>query len=208
MMKNIYTDFWVRFYALFLDFLFLAPLTYLSYYLIGLGKNVYFYTFIPNFLFGLWYHIYLTKKYGGTPGKIIAGVTIIKLDGTIIGWKEAILRNIVVIGFSLIHMGIMINSVLQINETIYINKGWNERGLYIMSLSSIYFNIYICIMYVWYFIEFIVMLMNKRKRAIHDFIAGTVAVKTKYIDNVRVFMMNKIGKSEHNNPEILDSILD
>jgi uncharacterized RDD family membrane protein YckC len=34
--------------------------------------------------------IYLVKKYGGTPGKLIVGIKIIKLDGTDVTWKEAI----------------------------------------------------------------------------------------------------------------------
>jgi hypothetical protein len=31
-------------------------------------------------------------------------------------------------------------------------------------------------------------LTNKRKRAVHDFIAGTVIVRTKYLEQIRVAM--------------------
>jgi len=33
---------------------------------------------------------------------------------------------------------------------------------------------------VWWWSEFIVLLFNKRKRAIHDFMAGTVVIKKQY----------------------------
>jgi len=40
----------------------------------------------------------------------------------------------------------------------------------------------------WFLLEAIVLVVNKRKRAIHDLIAGTVVVKAKYIDEIRRVM--------------------
>ncbi len=89
---NIYAGFWARLGSLLLDALFMMPIIGLTLYLNGLDKNVYFITFLPNFIFGLWYGIYLPKKYGGTPGKLLVGLKIIRLDGETIDWKESILR--------------------------------------------------------------------------------------------------------------------
>ncbi len=60
-----------------------------------------------------------------------------------------------------------------------------------MSLSPIFFLIYTWVSNIWIYSEFIVLLTNKRKRAIHDYIAGTIIVKAKYIDEIREAMNNR-----------------
>ncbi len=87
--ENIYGGFWPRLLALFLDSLIMAPIIYLFLYLNTISKYVYFYTLIPNIAFSIFYFVFLPVKYGGTPGKIIAGLNILQIDGQPIGWKEA-----------------------------------------------------------------------------------------------------------------------
>jgi uncharacterized RDD family membrane protein YckC len=43
-------------------------------------------------MFSLWFHVYLVKRYGSTPEKVILEIKITKLDRSNIGYKEAILR--------------------------------------------------------------------------------------------------------------------
>ncbi len=187
---NLYAGFWSRLASLLLDSIIMMPVIFLTLYLNGLGKDVYFYTLIPNFVFGLWYHIYLTKKYGGTPGKLIAGMKIIKLNGESIDWKEAILRHSVLLVLTLFSVIMMTSCLLSADETIFNNLGWLKRSQYLMSLSPTFFLIYTWSTNIWIYSEFIVLLTNKRKRAIHDFIAGTVIVRSIYIDKIRETMSN------------------
>ncbi len=79
--EGIYAGFWIRLGAMFLDCFFLWPLTWLVGYVNGTGIYMYCYTVVPMFLFGLWYNIYLPKKYGGTAGKLVVGISIIRLSG-------------------------------------------------------------------------------------------------------------------------------
>lgn len=187
---SIYAGFWARFASLLLDTIIMLPVIFLTLYLNGLGKNIYFYTLIPNFVFGLWYYIYLTKKYGGTPGKLIAGMKIIKLNGELIDWKEAILRHSVLLVLTLLSVIMMTSCLLNADESVFISLGWLKRSQYLMSLSPMFFLIYTWVSNIWIYSEFIVLLTNKRKRAIHDYIAGTVIVKTKYIAKIREAMNN------------------
>ena len=189
---NLYAGFWARLASLLLDTIIIMPVILLTLYLNGLGKEIYFYTLIPNFVFGLWYHIYLTKKYGGTPGKLIAGMKIIKLNGESIEWKEAILRHSVLLFLTLLSVIMMTSCLLSADEAIFNNLGWLKRSQYLMSLSPTFFLIYTWISNIWIYSEFIVLLTNKRKRAIHDFIAGTVIVRSIYIDKIRDTMNNQI----------------
>ncbi len=189
--ESIYGGFWARFASLLLDTIILLPVIFLVSYLNGLGKNIYFFTLIPNFIFGLWYYIYLPKKYGGTPGKLIAGMKIIRLNGKSIDWKEALLRHSVLLVLTIFSAIMMTYCLLSADETIFNSLGWLKRSQYLMSLSPTFFLIYTWISNIWIYSEFIVLLTNKRKRAIHDYIAGTVIVKAKYINEIREVMNNR-----------------
>jgi uncharacterized RDD family membrane protein YckC len=186
--ESIYAGFWTRLGSLLLDFIFVLPFTFLVLYLNGLGKNIYFYTIIPILSFSLWYHIYLPKKYGGTPGKLVVGIRIIKLDGQSIGWKEAILRHIVSFALTILSSVSMIIGLLEADEEIFTRLSWLQQSQYLMSLSPILFKFNAWTSNIWFYSELVVLLTNKRKRAIHDFIAGTVIVRTKYLDKIEEVM--------------------
>lgn len=186
--ESLYAGFWTRLGSLLLDFIFILPVVFIIQYLNGLGKDIYYYTLIPNLLFAIWYNIYLPKKYGGTPGKLAVSITIVKLDGEPIDWNEAILRHIVLLTLALLASIVMIVTLMEADEETYTSLGWLQRSQYLMSLSPGFFKAYNWISNIWIYSEFIVLLTNKRKRAIHDFIAGTVIVRTKYLGKIREVM--------------------
>jgi uncharacterized RDD family membrane protein YckC len=186
--ENLYAGFGSRLGSMLLDFIFVLPVVLLVLYLNGLGKNVFFYTIIPNLLFSVWYHVYLPKRYGGTPGKLTVGISIIRIDGQPIGWNEAILRHIVMLVLAILSAIIMSVSLMQADETTYMGLSWLEKSKYLMAFSPLFFSFYQWVSNIWVWGEFIVLLTNERKRAIHDFMAGTVIVKTKYVDKIRAVM--------------------
>lgn len=195
--ENIYAGFWIRVGSMLLEFLIQLPVVFLIMYLNSLSKNVYFYTFIPNFLILLLYHIYIPKKYGGTPGKLVVGLRILKIDGNYIGWKEAFLRHSVYLLLSLVSSIWMFFNILQADDKIYMNLNWLDQGKYLMSLSPDFNKFNIWASNTWIYSEFIVLLLNKRKRAIHDFIAGTVIVKAKYVNQIREVMSLDVVNNEN-----------
>lgn len=186
--ESIYAGFWARLGSLLLDTVFMLPVVFLALYLNGFGKNYYFYTFIPLLAFELWYNIYLPKKYGGTPGKLAVGIMIIRLDGQPIDWKESILRYSVLLVLSILNTVMMTSCLLKADDATFNSLGWMQRSQYLVSLSPLFFRVYLWVSNIWVYGEFFVLLTNKRKRAIHDYIAGTVIVKSKYIDNIRETM--------------------
>jgi uncharacterized RDD family membrane protein YckC len=190
--ESLYAGFWPRLGASLLDFLFTIPVIVLIQYLDGLSKDIYYYTCIPNLIFGLWYYIYLPKKYGGTPGKLATGITIIKLDGEPIGWKEAILRHIVLLVLTFGGMIIMISALREANETTFMSYSWWQQSQYLVSLSPKSFSVYTWASNIWVYGEFIVLLTNKRRRAVHDFIAGTVIIRKKYLKEISEDMNTEI----------------
>jgi uncharacterized RDD family membrane protein YckC len=189
--ESIYAGFWTRLGSLLLDFLILIPYLALVLYINGLSKNAYYFTFIPGLIFHFWFSIYLVKKYGGTPGKLIVGIKILKLDGTDVTWKEAILRQSV--NFNLIIFGsiITIYALSKADGEYYESLNWIKKQEYLFALTPLLFKIYTWTNNIWVYSELVVLLFNKRKRALHDFIADTVIVKTKYIEKIREVMKNQ-----------------
>lgn len=188
--EDIYAGFWLRVWAQILDAVFVLPVLFLLLYLNGLDKNMYFYTLIPSMVFMLWYNVYLPQKNGGTPGKVIAGLTIIRLDGNYIGWKEASLLYIVVFVLGFFNMVLMSFNLLKVDEVTLNGLDWLKQSKYVMSLSPSFFKITTWLTNLWVISEYIVLFTNKRKRMTGDFMAGTVVVKTKYLDDIET-QMNK-----------------
>ena len=186
--ESIYAGFWIRLGSMFLDAFFLLPLTLLVGYLNGRGINMYYYTVVPMFLFGLWYNIYLPKRYGGTAGKLVVGISIIRLDGAPIAWKEATLRYLVTMFFVVITIGLMIYCLGKADEETYLGLGWMNKTGYLVSLSPLLIKITNWSQSLWNISELFVLLTNPRKRALQDYMAGTVVVKAIYIDRIREAM--------------------
>jgi len=186
--ESIYAGFWIRFGALLLDFVIIIPVIFLNLFLNGLSKNAYYFTALPILAFHFWYSIYLVKRNGGTPGKLIAGIKILRIDGTDVTWREATLRQIVT--FSLTIFGSLITMVAlsEADAEYYENLNWMTKQAYLMSLTPVPFTIYTWSSNVWTYGELFTLLFNKRKRALHDLIADTVIVRMQYVDKIKDVM--------------------
>ena len=187
---KIYSGFWSRLGANLLDLLIVMPYIFLLIFINSLSLYAYFITLIPNLLFLFWYHIYLPKRYGGTPGKLIVGIKIVKMDSSFIGWKESILRHCVYLVLSIISIGMNSIAILLADVEIYESLTMFEKSVYLSPLA-LGQNIISILSNIWVWSEIIVLLFNKRKRAIHDFIAGTVIIKSKYVDKIQEIMMEQ-----------------
>lgn len=183
--ESIYAEFGARLGSILLDTLIMIPAIFITLFLNSLSKNAYYFTFIPYLFFHFWYSIYLVKRYGGTPGKLITGIKILKIDGADVSWKEAILRDLPKLLLSIFFAIITLIALSQTDAEYYESLSWMQKQKYLMTLTPILFIIYKWASHIWTYSELFVLLFNTRKRALHDFIAETVVVKTKYINRIR-----------------------
>jgi uncharacterized RDD family membrane protein YckC len=181
--ESIYSGFLSRLGANLLDMLILIPYTFLLVFINSFHMYAYFVTLIPNILFIFWYNIYLPKKFGGTPGKLIVGLKIVKIDSSGIDWRESFLRYSINIVLSIISIAMMVKAILLADIDIYNDLTWLDKNIYLANIVNI--KLIQVLSNIWVWSEIIVLLFNKRKRAIHDFIAGTVIIKTVYIEKIR-----------------------
>ena len=173
-----YAGFWRRFGAMWLDLLVLSPLMYIAYLGSDNFRLFHLYYFIPGTLFNIWFAVYLVKRFGGTPGKLLMKIKITKLDFSQVEYKEAILRDIVNIIFSILLSVSSIIVVLNMTDNLYFSMDFLERATYQQENMPSWATIVSLLFNIWVWSEFIVMLTNKRRRALHDFIAGTVVIRT------------------------------
>jgi uncharacterized RDD family membrane protein YckC len=104
-------------------------------------------------------------KYGQTLGKRFVGIKVFGLqEKNVIGYKNAFLRESVWF-------------FVAIAESLYLfivsSKTANVQQA---MMESNYYNIFSLTSLAWFFLELGTMMFNKKRRAFHDFIAGSVVV--------------------------------
>jgi uncharacterized RDD family membrane protein YckC len=173
----IYAGFWRRLGAFFLDFTIASPLMVLHIFLASKYRLFHLYWLLPGALIWLWFGIYLVIKYGGTPGKILLGIKIVMVDGSPVTSKAASMRYGVVFGFWLIASVVVALGSLEISDAQYYNLNWNKKISTLIEFAPAWYGVVSILEQVWIWSEFISMLFNKKRRAIHDYMAGTVVIK-------------------------------
>jgi uncharacterized RDD family membrane protein YckC len=172
-----YGGFWVRFAAFWLDALILLPLTGLAFWGAQQYRLYPIYSFIPDALIGLFYSVYLVRRFGGTPGKLIMRLRIRKVTGEPIGYREALLRCAPEFVLGLLMSIALLSSLFQLTDAEYHALSFIERSQRLVDLAPGWYKPVQILLRIWIWSEFIVMLTNAKRRALHDFIAGTVVIR-------------------------------
>jgi uncharacterized RDD family membrane protein YckC len=179
--ESPYAGFWLRAAAHFLDILIWLLYIFAEFYL---ERIDYFYVKFFLFFgiaFRFFWFVYLLKRFGGTPGKLICGIKVIRKDGTPVGWREAFLRSIVDFPYAIYAVLVEIWLIHQMGYGVFQNLPPLEYGKFVHENKSSFDRIASFSYEIWFWGELVVLLFNERKRAIHDFIAGTVVVKKKML---------------------------
>lgn len=186
--EPVYAGFWVRFAAKLLDCIVMLPVIGLVFYINGLSKSAAISVLIPNMLFTLAFEVVLVKLYGGTPGKLMMGLKIIRKNGDDMDWKSAFYRYSVEFVIAFIGAFVMYLTLNLIDDANYASAGFLERSKLLSTVNPVPMQVQQWLSNTWYIIGLVVLISNVRKRSTHDFIAGTVVVKSVYLDKIRETM--------------------
>ncbi len=174
---RVYAGFWRRFGALVVDAFVLAPFLIATlHWLPGVSIPVAMLAAIATPVVSLSYTIYFHYRWGATLGKMAAGIRVTVPNGSPIGFKQAFLRSAVDVGFAVLAVTATVIAIHHADPAQYLSAGSTERTAYIRTLSPAWRGIVDIAAQVWAWSEVIVLLFNKRKRALHDLIAGTVVI--------------------------------
>jgi uncharacterized RDD family membrane protein YckC len=170
--RRKYQTFWPRFWAGWIDALVFLPLYFVDSSVQG--------TTAAPIVLALWFVLYtfstdvytvaMHARYGQTLGKMLMGVKVLDLSETRLSLRQALLRDVVPIAFSLIAVMSGVPRVLagldpywDASNFTWIDKIWMFGSL------------------LWFVAELVTMLTNAKRRAVHDFIARSVVARVDYL---------------------------
>jgi uncharacterized RDD family membrane protein YckC len=134
-------------------------------YFVGTSDKALFIGSTITYLFCLtFYSIFLHGKYGQTIGKRVVGIKVLSTnEKNCIGYKRALCRDSIYILMNLIGVAYLIIKTRHLNEIDLILKLHYKSFIGLVSL-------------VWLVTELITMFSNSKRRALHDYLAGSVVV--------------------------------
>ncbi len=183
--QKVYAGFWKRFCAGIVDILIILPLSFLFTWMEGFDRTLAILITIPSSLLFAMFNVYFNARFGGTPGKLVVGIRIATPDGSPIGWAEAWKRSSVDLVFAFSLLMARVWGLAQVESEGYASLGWIERERLVLAGAPAWYGTVRTLLQVWFWSEVVVLLFNKRRRAIHDFIAGTVVIKKTFAKRTR-----------------------
>lgn len=161
--RDKYRTFWPRFFASLIDGLIVG----FSAFFVSLlflasdpsDRSIFFWDLFIEFL-AYFYFIAMHANSGQTIGKKAMGVKVVRhIDEGSIGWKAAYMRDIVPLGL------LVLLAIVYLSSDPYSPEAFAAEG-YLDSIGGL-----------WALAEIITMLTNEKRRALHDFVAGTVVIR-------------------------------
>jgi len=169
--------FWLRLAAQLLDVLFMLPFIGLNLWLGSVWRYFYAVWVIPGTLIGMFLTVYLVRRYGGSPGKLVLKLRIQMKDGARITTKAALIRVAPLMVLSLLTSIGTAYAAILMDEATYSSIGFMQRSAVLGASAPIWSTLASTLMQVWMLASIPIMLLNKRRRALHDFLAGTAVVR-------------------------------
>lgn len=162
----------------------MAPIVYIYLFVRLQASDINFaigITIICSFVFAM-YNVFFNAHFGGSPGKLALGIRITKPDGSYIGWGEAWKRSSVDLVYTTLILYCNVFALVQVEADQYSALGFSDRSRLLQTYYPPWFSVADVLEQVWFWSELVVLLFNKRKRAIHDLIAGTVVIHKKFAE--------------------------
>ncbi len=170
-----YAGFWQRLGASLIDGLIFLPSIFMVTKVEGVSQPAAVLATLVAPVVNYAYVLYLTYHYGGTLGKLALGMRVQPADGGPLTWRHVWRRSAVdMITSSLAVTGTLIG-FSKVPFATYAAAGWTKRPELLM--TAVPWTLWLSnAAMLWVASEFVVIMTNRRRRALHDFIAGTVVV--------------------------------
>jgi uncharacterized RDD family membrane protein YckC len=172
-----YAGFWLRLKAGLVDFLVFLPVALLWFWAPDWGRGAAVaYSVVSNILYFA-YSIVGHAIWGQTLGKRVTRIRVVDVSGRPIGWRQAVRRSSVDIALGAITTIAYAWVIFRIPAAEFETLRWLQvqerydaiRPAWVVATEYAY--------WAWLASEVVSVLFNKRRRALHDFIAGTVVVR-------------------------------
>lgn len=170
--------FWRRVGAHAIDTLVMSPIIGFTFWASSLSRFFYAIWIVPSILIAVFYTMYLVRRYGGTPGKLAMKLRVQMADGSPVSVKAVALRAGVMLALGLATTVGHAMAGLSMDDASYLSMGFMARSAALTAAGPGWLGFATILMQVWIWGSLVVLLVNKRRRAVHDFLAGTVLVRS------------------------------
>lgn len=172
----IYPGLGRRFVAALIDGALFMAIGFVALKIGNLGRLIFIYALITNALLYFLYNVYLLSQHGATIGKMALGIKVVKINGQKVGIISASLRYIIVVILQLFRIAIPAVALLKMTDQQFHSMGLLDRAGWMAENAPDWGTLVITIRCAWWLCDILFLFCNKRKRALHDYIAGTVVV--------------------------------
>ncbi|MCC7644443.1 MULTISPECIES: RDD family protein [unclassified Janthinobacterium] len=173
-----YGGFWRRLGAFFIDMAIMLPLVVPIVYLgMPWSQSFLLYWFLPSLALSLAYNVVLVNRFGGTPGQLLCKLRVRMLDGSPVTRQAALLRYSVLLTLTTLTAIAGIIGILRIDENAYAAMTFTQISTHMARFKPSWSGMLETLAQLWIYSEFVVLLFNKKRRALQDFMAGTIVVK-------------------------------
>lgn len=172
MVEEKYRNLWRRGGALLVDALLFLPLLCFSSWLYSSVPDILLWQSLGRILswVSVVYSVLMHGFKGQTVGKMALKVKVYDLSGQPLSMRQAILRDIVEIIFNLIATGWLVATLVSSSAPLTAEAtGSAPLQDWLPLINSLG--------YAWLILDPLVALLNNKRRAIHDFIAGSVVIR-------------------------------
>lgn len=121
------------------------------------------------------YEIYFHARWGQTIGKRLMDIVVLDVNGNALSVRHALLRSSVGLVLGLFSAASLIVATGRIADAEFAALDAMQIATRQQQLAP-YWTLLNVVAHVWFASELVTMLSNRRRRALHDFIAGTVVV--------------------------------
>jgi uncharacterized RDD family membrane protein YckC len=173
----VYVGFWRRLGAHLIDLAILTPYALFSTWVAYTSKEGFLIGQAVGFVIAVLFEVYLVKRFGGSPGKLVMKIRIAKVDGSPVGYQEASIRYSVLFVISLLSSAALVIGAWNIPDSEYAALTHDTRIRHIREVVPAWYQKVEIAGGIWVYSEFAVLLTNRKRRAIHDFMAGTVVIR-------------------------------
>ncbi len=135
------------------------------------------------FVIAVAYRVAFPAMMGATPGKLVVDIRITKPNGDPIGWREALKRESVGIALGAILMLGALAALWNIAPSEYAALTSNAaRSALRTANQAWWYPMALRAATAWMWTDSGALLFNTRRRALHDFIAGTIVVHVRFAE--------------------------
>ena len=178
-LKIYYSAIWRRFLGFFIDGLLFTPLLFGFNRAMHTSPRLFAVFYIPFSIINVGYWVVCHAVWGKTVGMHCMGIRLSKLDGNRITWGQALLRQSVWMSLSILACIALVPVYLTVPLEGYAEMAKLERAKLLRSMWPDWYSLVFPFQQAWMVSTSVAMLLNKKRRALHDFIAGTIVIQKK-----------------------------